>query len=107
MKARLVLEAEEELRDAARFYAEIRMDLATRFLKATADTQQEIEGRPLQFAVFLKLPPARQIRRRMVKGFPYALIYEVREHDILILAVAHARRKPGYWKKRGAGDSET
>ena len=44
---------------------------------------------------------ARPVRRRLLKAFPYAMIYEVRDTEILVVAVAHNRRKPGYWRKRG------
>jgi toxin ParE1/3/4 len=30
--------------------------------------------------------------------FPYSVIYEVQEHTVTALAVAHHRRLPGYWK---------
>ena len=39
-------------------------------------------------------------RRYVMKRFPYTLIYRERPRIIEIVAVAHARRKPGYWKKR-------
>ena len=32
--------------------------------------------------------------------YPYSLIYRVSEKEITIVAVAHAKRKPGYWKTR-------
>jgi len=32
--------------------------------------------------------------------FPYLVIYRVREATIQVVAVAHGRRKPGYWKSR-------
>jgi hypothetical protein len=34
------------------------------------------------------------------KKFPYLLIYKVKEDCIFILAVAHGKRKPGYWESR-------
>jgi toxin ParE1/3/4 len=39
-------------------------------------------------------------RRYVMKRFPFTLIYRERHRIIEIVAVAHARRKPGYWKKR-------
>ena len=33
--------------------------------------------------------------------FPYILVYEVRGDRILVWAIAHASREPGYWKGRG------
>ena len=35
-----------------------------------------------------------------LRQFPYKLIYIIEEGQILVLAVAHDRRRPGYWKKR-------
>ena len=39
-------------------------------------------------------------RRYPLKRFPYLVIYHLRSDKIRIVAVAHARRRPGYWKKR-------
>lgn len=39
-------------------------------------------------------------RRVLVRRFPFSLIYQVRETDIVVLAVAHNHRLPGYWKNR-------
>ena len=39
--------------------------------------------------------------RRVFPGrFPYSIVYVEREHHIHVLAVAHFRRKPGYWLSR-------
>jgi len=42
------------------------------------------------------------IRRKSVKGFPYGVIYYVAEpeEEIVIVAYAHNKRRPGYWKGR-------
>ena len=43
----------------------------------------------------------RGYRRALLKSFPYGLIYRQLEPDILVIvAVAHTRRKPGYWRRR-------
>ena len=39
-------------------------------------------------------------RRYLLKGFPFIVVYRVTEHRIEFIAVAHGRRKPGYWKDR-------
>jgi hypothetical protein len=39
-------------------------------------------------------------RRYNFTVYPYSLIYRVSEKEITIVAVAHAKRKPGYWKTR-------
>ncbi len=39
-------------------------------------------------------------RRFVFSVYPYSLIYRVTEQEITIVAVAHAKRKPGYWRNR-------
>lgn len=41
------------------------------------------------------------VRRRHLKRFPYSVLYEVETATVTVLAVAHHRRKPGYWKPEG------
>jgi hypothetical protein len=40
------------------------------------------------------------VRRRIVRGFPFALAYLVSGETIRIDAVAHMHRRPGYWRRR-------
>ena len=37
------------------------------------------------------------IRRRILRKFRYSLIYTIEKNGLLILAVAHQSRRPGYW----------
>jgi plasmid stabilization system protein ParE len=41
-----------------------------------------------------------RVRRRPIAKFPYSLIYSVRPNEIRILAVAHQKRRPFYWRGR-------
>jgi hypothetical protein len=38
--------------------------------------------------------------RCFVRPFPFGLIYKIKEKKIIVIAVMHLSRKPGYWKKR-------
>jgi len=40
------------------------------------------------------------VRRCMLRRFPYGIIYTTLDECILIIAVAHAKRPPGYWQSR-------
>ena len=40
-------------------------------------------------------------RRYLLSRFPFYLVYQANTGMVRILAVAHARRRPGYWKTRG------
>jgi hypothetical protein len=39
-------------------------------------------------------------RRALVARFPYQVVYRIRPGEIVIVAVAHLKRRPGYWKNR-------
>jgi len=38
------------------------------------------------------------VRRRVLKDFPFTVFYVLEEHAIIVIAIAHHRREPGYWK---------
>ena len=40
-------------------------------------------------------------RKRVLHRFPYSVIYEVLGSTVTVLAMAHHRRKPGYWRSGG------
>ena len=39
-------------------------------------------------------------RRFLVTRFPYQVVYRVRPNEIVVVALAHLKRRPGYWKHR-------
>ncbi|MCL2089780.1 MAG: type II toxin-antitoxin system RelE/ParE family toxin [Micrococcales bacterium] len=41
-----------------------------------------------------------RVRRKSIDVFPYGIIYFVRDDEVIVVAYAHARRRPGYWRKR-------
>ena len=43
---------------------------------------------------------SKRLRRILVRRFPYGLVYRVEPDAIFIVAVAHLRRRPGYWRRR-------
>lgn len=47
-------------------------------------------------------PLSPRTRRCRLRRFPYGLIYQIRENELLIIAVAHLHRNPDYWKNRVA-----
>jgi len=40
------------------------------------------------------------LRRRLIRRFPFGILYRIEPEEIVIVAVAHLLRKPGYWRKR-------
>jgi toxin ParE1/3/4 len=74
--------------------------LGLEFLAAVDEGLQRIRSDPQQFPRLETLPNEEQVRRLRLDRFPYVLIYEAGSGEIRILAVAHARRAPGYWIER-------
>jgi plasmid stabilization system protein ParE len=97
MKTSLTQEAEAELLGAIIFYNEKSEDLGKDFNKEFEAGVQDIEAFPEFWGNV-----GRGFRRKLLNRFPYGLIYEVREENILILAVMHTSRKPEYWRKDSA-----
>jgi hypothetical protein len=54
------------------------------------------ESRPLDPAS----PSGRNVRRAKIGRFPWNMIYVVRSDGTFVLAFAHKRRRPGYWRRR-------
>ena len=91
-------EADAEFAEAVRWYEEQRPGLGTEFLAEVREARKLIQKHP---GIGSPLRGARRGERRvMIKRFPYQVIYYVRAHDIVIVALAHTKRRPGYWKTR-------
>jgi hypothetical protein len=54
-----------------------------------------IENNPFQYQTIYK-----NIRRVLLKRFPYGIFYIIDENNIFILAITHLKRHPKNWKKR-------
>jgi len=88
-------EAEEEMNEAARFYESRKEDLGLEFLNEVQRTITSILAQP-------RSGPAvsPNIRRRIVRRFPFGVLYAIHSEKIVVVAVAHLKRRPGYWKER-------
>ena len=90
--------AEEEMNEASSFYETASDGLGIDFL---ADVQLGIDR--LCEHPYLGPTVGQGLRRMLLHRFPFSLIYSVEPDAILIVAVAHHGRRPGYWKTRVAG----
>ncbi len=41
-----------------------------------------------------------EVRRRILRRFPYSILYTVDSGEVLVIAIAHQSRRPGYWSRR-------
>ncbi|HVY68664.1 MAG TPA: type II toxin-antitoxin system RelE/ParE family toxin [Verrucomicrobiae bacterium] len=88
-------EAEKEYADAAEYYARIDTELAGRFYDEIESIIRDIRRNPDRFRLF-----DTPIQRHFSTVFPFAVLYVNQPDRILIVAVMHMKRRPGYWKKR-------
>jgi plasmid stabilization system protein ParE len=102
MTYRLHIDAEADVQTAADWYEEQREALGDRFLDAIEEAFAVIDRMPRAFTLVSPPQPEREVRRYNVPGFPYTVFYEVRDDEVIVLAVTHQRRRPGAWQTRQA-----
>nr|VFJ90335.1 MAG: ParE toxin of type II toxin-antitoxin system, parDE [Candidatus Kentron sp. LFY] len=92
---RFLLPAEVEMLEAAIFYETRVNGLGDRFLA-------RVESAVYYVACYPQACPIVRdhIRKRLVYGFPYAVLYRIDPDEIVIVAVMHQRRRPDYWFER-------
>ena len=88
-------EAQNDIREAARWYEDREAGLGVRFLSEVRTSLQRIADHPLMFPVIEE-----GVRRALLHRFPYSL-YFVNERDALaVIAVLHQHRRPSAWRSR-------
>ena len=95
MTFRFLPPAQAELLEGISYYSTIRAELGLRFEQAVADAVRSAVAHPERGA-----PRSKNTRRWLVKGFPFGIIYRVNEAGLLVVAVAHQRKRPEYWVQR-------
>jgi plasmid stabilization system protein ParE len=98
LKVEYLEDAIAEAEAAASWYAE-------RSATAASGFADEIDA---AVAAIVRLPTAwpafeHGTRRYLLRRFPYSVVYRVERDRILVVAVAHAHRRPGYWQARLPG----
>ena len=93
-------EADAEYRLAGRWYEARREHLGLEFFDAVDETIERILDLPGSGFPVPSMPSDLPVRRMAVRRFPYHVVYLDVNDRIRILAIAHDRRKPGYWTTR-------
>jgi len=95
MSGELHDEGSAELIEAASYLERERYGYGDRLIAAFESAREFVvshprSGRPERFGV----------RVWPVKGFSYSIVYVLEGDEVFIIAVAHHRRRPGYWRSR-------
>ena len=88
-------EALEEYAMAGLYYDNQTQGLGAEFSEDIEETIQRILDAPHRWAFF-----EQDVRRCLAHRFPYGILYTVENDHVLIVAVMHLSRNPGYWKTR-------
>lgn len=97
MTKRLVFrrEAELEINEAAEWYETREQGLAVEFLRVLDACIESIRRTPLLYPVVHG-----EVRRAVLRRFPYSIIYAVREDEIVVIGCFHGQRDPKQWQDR-------
>ena len=88
-------EALEEYQEAASWYARKGKALAFRFVSAVEDAILRAAETPERWRIVEE-----DVRRCLTRVFPFGILYTIEPEYVLVVAVVHCSRKPGYWRQR-------
>ena len=90
----------EEHQSTVEWYAARDPAVARRFVEAIQNAFDRICENPRSFPLVAGALGRDEVRRIVLRGFPFVIPYVVQEEAVFVLALAHTRRSPGYWKVR-------
>jgi len=95
MNSEFLPEADEEFREAVRYYENEAPGVGLRFVAEVRRGVTFITENP-----FVAASAGSGIRRKVLNHFPYSLLHAVESELVVIVAVAHHKRRPRYWRGR-------
>lgn len=88
---RISAEAQNEFIEARIWYERARPELGPRLEQAFVRCLEHLD---------VSSPLGAGIRRALLDGFPYVVVFEETATEFIVLAFAHSRRRPDYWRDR-------
>ncbi|MDR2381897.1 MAG: hypothetical protein LBE08_12150 [Bifidobacteriaceae bacterium] len=95
--------ARVELSDAAFWYDGQESGLGDRLVVQVAVAIDLVRAWPDTSPLWRGRQRVPAVRRKSVKGFPYGIVYLVRDDEVIVIAYAHDKRRPDYWRNRLGG----
>ena len=96
MTLKFHIRARFDIIQAVAWYEDHKKGLGKRFNKSLIAAFKHIADSPLQFPITFE-----DFRKaRIDRAFPFSIIYIIDEDTIYVIAVAHDKRDPDYWKER-------
>ncbi len=95
MKLKYHPQARLELNEAADYYEKRQSGLGWDFLEEVQLAIRRILDFPNAWQ-----PLSSNTRRCLTKRFPFGVVYQIKTDEVRIIAIAHLKRRPGYWRSR-------
>jgi hypothetical protein len=94
---KLVLTPESviDIKESYNWYNDKSSELGERFFLSVSGSLKSILRAPIQYPKYSK-----EIRRCLIKRFPFAIFYFIYKNEIVIIAVMHLKREPNKWQNR-------
>jgi toxin ParE1/3/4 len=102
-RVRVEPEAKQELAAAATWYEQKREGLGRELLAEVDAVFTAVARSPGRYPLYPRVAPELGVRRAAARRFPYSIAFIELATVIRVLAVAHERRRPGYWVGRLQG----
>ena len=94
-RLRIQSQAQQEINEAFDWYFKRSLEAADAVLTEVGVSLAQIASHPQLYPAYTK-----KTRRRILAGFPYSVIFQEKDDIILVVSVAHSKRRPGYWRGR-------
>jgi len=99
LRVRLLPEAKDEFDAAADWYEDQRSGLGIDFVAKVREVLDRIAANPrLHGTVY------RNVRKAIVRRFPYVVLYREEIDEVIVIAVFHSSRDPSHWQRRAADE---
>jgi toxin ParE1/3/4 len=97
---RIDAEAEEEISHAIARYDRERDGLGLELWIELSDAIDSLDEPGPECGPVLGLAPELGVRRKLLKRFPYAIVFIEGETSVRVISVMHGHRRPAYWRRR-------
>lgn len=104
MRIRFHPGATADIGSAGDWYEQQVPGLGADLFDEVAHALDAIAERPMTWPLWPGVHEAIGVRRFLLARFPFAVGYVVEGSELVVLAVAHLRRRPGYWLERRQGN---
>lgn len=103
VSVRVEPEAAEDLVAAAEWYEARKPGLGRAFVNAVDRAIERIETLPHAGLTVPGVDASLRVRRVFTERFPYSVVFVLVSDVILVIAIAHMKRRPDYWRSRISG----